>query len=124
VTEPLSTGAAAASTAVTGITLVSLFGPLDGPTVIGAFAGASIFIASARDFLIWWRLFLGTISFVIGIIAAPFSADLIESVIPHTTSVGTPIGALIASAAIVRILMMLSGKDGPSILSRFRGGTH
>ena len=45
-TEPLSTGAAAASTAVTGITLVSLFGPLDGPTVIGAFAGASIFIAS------------------------------------------------------------------------------
>lgn len=122
-TEPLSTGAAAAST-VTGITLVSLFGPLDGPTVIGAFAGASIFIASARDFRIWWRLFLGTISFAIGIIAAPFSADLIESVIPHTTSVGTPIGALIASAAVVRILMLLSSKDGPSILSRLRGGNH
>lgn len=122
VTEPLTTGTGVATAAVTGVTLVSIFGPLDGPTVIGAFAGAAIFIASASDFRIWWRLFLGGLSFAVGLIAAPFAAGLIEAITPHSTAVDLPIGAMVASAAVVRILMALSSKDGPSIFSRFRGG--
>ena len=121
-TEPLTTGTGVATAAVTGVTLVSLFGPLDGPTVIGAFAGAAIFVASASDFQIWWRLFLGGLSFAVGLIAAPFTASLIEALAPKNASVDMPIGALVASAAVVRILMALSSKDGPSIFSRFRGG--
>jgi len=121
VTEPV-TGTGVATAAVTGVTLVSLFGPLDGPTVIGAFAGAAIFVASASDFSLCWRLFLGALSFAAGLVAAPFTASLIEAVTPHNTAVDMPIGALVASAAVVRILMALSSKDGPSLLSRFRGG--
>lgn len=121
-TEPLTTGTGVATAAVTGVTLVSIFGPLDGPTVIGAFAGAAIFVASASDFQIWWRLFLGGLSFAVGLIAAPFTASLIEAIAPKNASVDMPIGALVASAAVVRILMALSSKDGPSIFSRFRGG--
>lgn len=120
-TEPV-TGTGIATAAVTGVTLVSLFGPLDGPTVIGAFAGAAIFVAMAGDFRIWLRLFLGGISFAVGLIAAPFTADLIGKVLPHSKDVDLPIGALVASAAVVRILMWISSKDGPSLLSRFRGG--
>lgn len=120
-TEPV-TGTGVATAAVTGVTLVSLFGPLDGPTVIGAFAGAAIFIASASDFRIWWRLTLGALSFAVGLIAAPFTAGLIDAVTPQSASVGMPIGALVASAAAVRALMAFSSKDGPSIISRFRGG--
>lgn len=119
--EPL-TGTAAAGVAVTGVTLVSLFGPLDGPTVIGAFAGAAIFVAMAVDLRIWWRLFLGGLSFAIGLIAAPFTADLIGKLLPHSKDIDLPIGALVASAVAVRVLMWISSKDGPSLLSRFRGG--
>lgn len=120
-TEPI-TGTGIATAAVTGVTLVSLFGPLDGPTVIGAFAGAAIFVASAVDFRIWWRLFLGALSFAAGLVCAPFTASLIAAVLPQATEVDLPIGALVASAAVVRVLMGISGKDGPSLLSRFRGG--
>lgn len=120
-TEPLtSTGIATAT--VTGVTLVSLFGPLDGPTVIGAFAGAVIFVASASDFKVWWRLFLGALSFAAGLVAAPFTASLIDAMTPRNTAVDMPIGALVASAAVVRTLMALSSKDGPAFFSRFRGG--
>ena len=120
-TEPV-TGTGVATAAVTGVTLVSLFGPLDGPTVIGAFAGAAIFVASASDFRIWWRLCLGALSFAAGLIAAPFTAALIGSVTPRNVAVDMPIGALVASAAVVRTLMAFSSKDGPGLLSRFRGG--
>lgn len=120
-TEPV-TGTGVATAAVTGVTLVSLFGPLDGPTVIGAFAGAAIFVASASDFSIWWRLFLGAVSFLVGLVTAPFSASLIEALAPHSAAVDMPLGALVSSAAAVRILMAMSNKDGPAFLSRFRGG--
>ncbi|WP_191923169.1 putative holin [Pantoea agglomerans] len=120
-TEPV-TGTGVATAAVTGVTLVSLFGPLDGPTVIGAFAGAAIFVASANDFRIWWRLLLGAVSFVAGLVTAPFSASLIAVLAPHSAAVDMPLGALVSSAAAVRILMAISSKDGPSLLSRFRGG--
>lgn len=121
-TEPLTTGTGVATAAVTGVTLVSIFGPLDGPTVIGAFAGAAVFIASASDFRVWWRLFLGGVSFAVGLIAAPFTSSMVEAMTPGDVSVDLPIGALLASAAVVRLLMALCSKDGPSLLSRFRGG--
>lgn len=120
-TEPV-TGTGVATAAVTSVTLVSLFGPLDGPTVIGAFAGAAIFVSSSSDFRIWWRVALGAVSFVIGLVTAPFTASLIAAIAPHSAAVDLPIGALVASAAAVRILIAMSSKDGPTFLSRFRGG--
>lgn len=65
--EPLTTGSGVATLAVTGVTLVNLFGPLDDPTVIDTYAGAAIFVASASNFQIGWRLFLGGLSFAIGL---------------------------------------------------------
>lgn len=117
--EPI-TGTGIATAAVTGVTLVSIFGPLDGPTVIGAFAGAAIFVMSAGDFSLLRRLFLGAVSLIAGLEATPFTVHLVEKV--FRVPVDNPVGSLIASAAVVRTLMLLSSKDGPSFLSRFRGG--
>ncbi|MGP4142318.1 putative holin [Sodalis praecaptivus] len=47
--EPL-TGSDLASALVKGAMLISVFGPQNGPTVIGAFAGAAIFVAISRGF--------------------------------------------------------------------------
>lgn len=119
--EPI-TGSDFASALATGVTLISVFGPQNGPTVIGAFAGAAIFVASAGDFGLLWRLFLGSLSFAVGLVAAPFTTSLLDSFLPAGTAIDLPIGALVASAAAVRILMGLCSKDGLSLLSRFRGG--
>lgn len=53
--EP-TTSTGAATAAVTGVTLVGLLSGLDAGVVIGAFAGAVVFVLSATEFPIWKRL--------------------------------------------------------------------
>lgn len=122
-TEPL-TGTGAATAAVTGVTLVGLVSGLDAGSVIAAFAGAVIFVLSAVDFPIWKRLLLFAASIVIGVVASGFAAELMTSLIPGKIVVDKSVGALLASAAAVRVLMLLAVKpsDQTSLLDRFRGG--
>ncbi|ELH8610835.1 hypothetical protein Q8V93_004619 [Enterobacter asburiae] len=51
--------------------------------MIGAFAGAAIFVMSVSDFSIARRLFLGMVSLVVGLEATPFEVHLIEKVSGH-----------------------------------------
>jgi hypothetical protein len=128
-TEPL-TGTGAATAAVTGVTLVGLVSGLDAGSVIAAFAGAVIFVLSAIDFPIWKRLLLFLVSIVVGVLAAGFTALALTSLISIVSAkveVDRSVGALIASAAAVRVLMLFTAKpsNDSSIfdrIDRFRGG--
>ncbi|MEG1466318.1 MAG: phage holin family protein [Hafnia sp.] len=118
--EP-TTGVGAGTLAVTGVTLVGLLSGLDAGVVIGSFAGAVVFVLSASEFPIWKRLVFFGISFVLGVLTAGFAASMISTVTPDSVSVEKPIGALVASASVVRILMFIISKSSNPTLN-FKGG--
>ncbi|HAU3224741.1 TPA: hypothetical protein N2F56_003015 [Salmonella enterica] len=96
--------------------------------ILGAFAGSIIFVVSATDFAIWARFALFTSSMLIGVTSASFTASLLSSVLnkfllfPVIPPV--PVGATVAAAAAVRLLMYLSTRPLKvfSALERFRQG--
>lgn len=97
--------------------------PLNGDVITGAFAGASIFVVSAKDFSLLIRLFLGVVSFAVGIVTAPFATQLIDAITPDVAKVEIPVGALFSSAAAVRVLLMFSRHDDDNFFKRiYRGG--
>lgn len=125
--EPISTGAIA--TAVTGVTFIGLFSGLDPSVVIGAFAGAAVFVLSATDFPILKKIWIFALSFISGLVSAGFFADLLESLLSFLPGkhieVDDTIGALVAGAVVIRLLMLLIAKssdpDALDILKK-RGG--
>lgn len=99
---------------------LSLFGmlnQLDGPTLIGAFAGAIVFILSASDFHALKRIILGGVALVSGYISAPETVSFIEIILPAGINIHEGVGATFAAATIVRVLLMVSGKDGLSFIT-------
>lgn len=99
----------------------SLFGALahlDAATLIGAFAGAIIFVLSASDFHALKRVILGCVALVSGYISAPEAADIIKAILPTGTAIHNGVGATFSAAVIVRVLLTISGKDGLSFLTR------
>lgn len=125
--DPASASASSA-TMLSGVTLASLISGIDSGILIAAFAGAVIFVLSADDFTLWQKAWLFVVSLVVGIYAARFTASiatsLLSTVLHEPIIAAPPIGALLASAAAVRVLMLFSAKpsDGSSILDRLRGG--
>ncbi|MBH1600061.1 hypothetical protein I5U56_05075 [Stenotrophomonas maltophilia] len=63
-TEPTSTGSMAAL--ATGVGLASLLPGIETDAFIGAFAGATLFVVSAKDLSLWKRLIYLAISVVAG----------------------------------------------------------
>jgi hypothetical protein len=89
--------------------------------LIGAFAGAVIFVMSASDFSLLKKLALFVASLLVGILAAPFVADIITWATPGDIEARDPVGALVASAIAVRLLM--SASQNPTVFfDRFRRG--
>ncbi|RTY53654.1 hypothetical protein EKL29_21285 [Pantoea sp. YU22] len=125
-TEPI-TGTTAATLAVTGVTFVGLLSGLDAGVLIGAFAGSVVFVLTADDLERWKRVLLFMVSVVAGVIGADMLAKLVSVLVsiwlPTTVEVNPAVGALIASAVSVRVLMKLTAKpqDGGSFLDRFKG---
>ena len=67
--EPSSTTLAIVTTI--SITMASLFSGVDAPTLIGATAGASLFVMSARDLCILTRIIYLIIALCMGYLAGP-----------------------------------------------------
>ncbi|NIJ70585.1 putative holin [Xanthomonas sp. 60] len=63
-TEPTSTGSLTAL--ATSVGLASLLPGIDGDALIGAFAGATLFVVSAKNLPLWKRLIYLVISVVAG----------------------------------------------------------
>ena len=113
--EPAST--TAATIAVTGASVLALFPGLDAGAVTGAFAGAAVFVMSSNELGRLRALLFLCLSVVAGLIAAPLSAALLASILPERVQVSTSVGALRASALVIKILIWLIAKaDNPAAL--------
>lgn len=126
--EPVSS--TASSTALlSGVTIAGILSGFEPGILIAAFAGAVIFVLSADDFSLWEKALLFIVSIVVGISAAHLAASIASSILTTTLQdkidVAPPVGALLASAAAVRFLMLFSAKtEGKSLIDRLfnRGG--
>ncbi|MFJ4288761.1 putative holin [Cupriavidus sp. NPDC089707] len=104
--EPISTGTTAAI-AVTGIGAITLLPGVDAATVLGAFAGAAVFALNSDDMSTAKKLAFLVLSIVAGCLAAPLAAALIAKALPTEAEVSHGVGALVASAVMVKLLMLL-----------------
>ncbi|TCP13763.1 putative phage holin [Crenobacter luteus] len=120
--EPASTSAASA--ALAGASLLALFPGLDAGAVLGAFAGAAVFVMSSNELSNPKKFGFLCLAIVAGLIAAPMAAALLATVLPDRVQVSAGVGALIASALVIKILIWLINKaDNPAdLLSGLKGG--
>ena len=120
--EPASTTIATA--AVTGVSLLALFPGLDAGAVLGAFAGAAVFVMSSSELTTRRKLAFLALAFVAGLIAAPMASALLATILPDRVQVSAGVGALLASALVIKVLIRLINKaDNPAdLLSSLKGG--
>ncbi|QPT33157.1 hypothetical protein I6G31_13770 [Proteus penneri] len=125
--EPL-TGTTTASLA--GVSIVGLFAGMDAGVVIGAFAGAVIFVLSAHDVRLLKRWTYFAVAFLIGIYGADFMSGILSD-ITGGRDVDKSVGAMFSSAGLVGVLVSIS-KPGAmtdginkfinNLIDKFRGG--
>ncbi len=119
--EPISGNGAATFTA-TGVTIAGVLSGVDDGVLIGAFAGAVIFVLSATEFALFKKVMLFGVSFLAGVVAAGFVAEIITAMTPKNVEAKDPVGALVASAMAVRFLMSISNTSA-SFLDHFKRGS-
>ena len=119
--DPVSSGAITTSLAT--VTALSLLPGTCAPVVLGAFAGAVVFVVSSSDLSLTRKIVFLIISFVAGCLCAPMVAQLIDRVLPEPVDVSEGVGALVASALAVRLLLwLIRCAENPSEwLERFKG---
>lgn len=89
--------------------------------ILGAFAGAVIFVISAHDLSGVHKVLLFCASLTAGILAAPFTATVISELTPTLIVAPPEVGALVASCMAVRLLLTLSIHSS-GLLSKWSGG--
>ncbi|WP_127958057.1 putative holin [Serratia microhaemolytica] len=123
-TEPVTTATAAAGGTVTGVAVVTFFIGLPADVVLGAFAGAILFVVSASDYRLRARLALALGSFVAGITMYKPAAAWIISFLPEGYNRGADAaGALIAAGVIIRLLMMFNSGNLSILNSKKKEGS-
>lgn len=127
--DPLVSSTGKAVLTVFGISIAGLTPQIDSGVLVAATFGALIFVLTNKEYSILVRWLLLIPSIVAGITAAPFAASLITAVTPEPVEAKLPIGALVASAVIVKILMTFANDPGAvfrslfsSLSNLFKGG--
>ncbi|MDN4572670.1 hypothetical protein DBB29_02985 [Pandoraea cepalis] len=120
-TEPVTTNATAATV---GVALLSLFPGVDAAVVMGAFAGAGVFVLASDDLVPLKRGAFFLLSFVAGCLAARLCADLISWGLPERIQVNPAVGALVASAVSIKLLLWLirRAENPDKLVDSFKGG--
>lgn len=103
--EPISTSFATAAT--TAVTVVSLCPGIDASTVIGAFAGAVVFVMASTHLSIIKRVAFFMVSIINGCLCAKTVAAELTSMLPTHVDVPPSVGALIGAAVSVKLLLWL-----------------
>lgn len=119
-TEPVSSAtvtAAAAAAATAG-----WLSGLDVGVVIGAFAGAVFFVVSSTELTAKARCGFFIVSFAFGILAAGVAADLISALVPTKAGAPAALGALVAAAMAIKLLLGLTSKNMTGRLLSGLGG--
>lgn len=104
--EPSTT--AVLVTTYTGVGIASLFPGIDGNALIGAFAGATLFVMSASEMKIIARALYMLISLVMGYIAAP---EIIANTFIQSSGVAGFIAGLLCISAALPLVKQLEGTD-------------
>lgn len=116
--EPISSTtltSAAAAVAATG-----WWAGLDAGVVIGAFAGAVFFVTSSTELKLPARGGYFFVSFIFGVICAPYAAEMISLAVPGPrSSAPVSLGALIAAAIAIKLLLAATTKN---MLGKMLGG--
>lgn len=122
--EPISASSTAAL-AVTGIGAITLVPGVDAATVLGAFAGAAVFALNSDELTTGKKIAFLMLSIVMGWLAAPLAASLIARILPADTEVSHGVGALVASAVLVKLLLALIrlADNSDRLVAIFRGNS-
>jgi len=107
---------------LTGLALLSLFPGVDPGVLLGAFAGALVFIATTAELGNLRKAGLFIAAFVTGALAAPLVATVLASVLPQSVEVPKAVGALLASALAVHLLQWALRKAPEDLLKLRKGG--
>ncbi|AZZ98013.1 MULTISPECIES: putative holin [Pseudoalteromonas] len=117
--EPIST-----TKAVAAVSALTLIPGADPAAVIGAFTGAVLFIMSNDQLSTVKRIGLFLVSFLGGLVCADWSSILISNLLPDSLQISSGMGALIASACVVRLVQYLMNlMDDPKRFLAFIRGT-
>ncbi|SPK73047.1 putative holin [Cupriavidus taiwanensis] len=120
--EPIATSSTAAI-AVTSVGAITLLPGVDAATVLGAFAGAAVFVLNSDDMSTPKKLAFLVLSIVAGCLAAPLAAALIAKALPTDAEVSHGVGALVASSVLVKLLLALIrlAGNGDRLVGLIRG---
>lgn len=116
--EPSITTAAVATAG-----MLALFPGVDAGIVLGSFSGAAVFVLSSNDYPAWKKLAYLALAFFAGCLAAPTFAGLLAIPMPDSVHVPPAVGALIAAALVIKLLLWLieNAGDPLAFLDRLRG---
>ncbi len=92
--------------------LVSLFPGIDAGIAMGAFAGAVVFVLSAKDISNLGKMGYFVVAFIAGIAGATTGTSLLTWLLPSHVVVTPSIGAVITAAISVKLLLWLIGQAG------------
>ncbi|SIQ10701.1 putative holin [Marinobacterium stanieri] len=109
--------ATAITVATTGVGLAALFPGIDGNALIGAFAGATLFVMSARELRHWVRAVYLVISLVMGYIAAP---EITNLTFIEQTGVASFLGSVFCISATLPMIRQLEDADLLELIQRLR----
>ncbi|MCR3893100.1 phage holin family protein [Aeromonas caviae] len=118
--EPISSSAATGT--LSALALLSLFPGVDPGVLLGAFAGALVFIATTAELGNLRKAGLFVAAFVAGALAAPLVAAMLASVLPLSVEVPRAVGAMLASALAVHLLQWILRKTPEDLLKLRKGG--
>ncbi|MFZ1875008.1 MAG: putative holin [Chania sp.] len=113
VTATTAAGIAKSGGAVTGLAIVTFFAGLPADVVLGAFAGAILFVVSASEYGNRSRVILAIGSFTAGLTMYKPAAAWIVDFLPTGYDRGADAaGALLAAGCVIRVLMMINSGGG------------
>lgn len=120
--EPVS-GTAAATYGLGITVLMSAISEIPAGVFIGAFAGSVVYVLTNSDIPPFKRFCFFMISFIVGILGSDYAANLMTALtatwLPTDTVVDRSIGAIVASAVAIKLILALISKtDLPAIRER------
>lgn len=113
--EPIS-GTATAHAVVTTVTFAGLWANTDAGVILGAFAGATLYVLTSRNLHWWEKLLYGLASFLAGLIGAKYMTAILNATLgkiaPGTEVIPVPesIGAMVAAAVIITFVLMYKSR--------------
>ena len=118
-TDPLTVSAGIA-TGMAGVTIAALFPEATPAVMLCSLGGAALYVLTAEEHQPWKQILFALISFMGGMYFGGTAADIIAALInaalhkltpPVTVTVSRPVGALVASAISVTVLLRIMARS-------------